>query len=154
MEEHCQNIMLTTNPQHMYQCYGTCLDDNVSVPMKGTNIICIIMLTCQSIRKTWALHVITNTSLATPAQAVADITIENTQIFTKARCEKHRDLTMFITPFRWLKFLRAPSIIQWVSKPRIHERQEAILYIYVCGMIISVRELYWTREVVVVIRIS
>ena len=33
-----------------------------------------------------------------------------------------------------------------LSEPRIHERQEAVLYIYVCGVIISVkRELNFER---------
>ena len=63
---------------------------------------------------------------ATPAQAVADITAENAQIFTKLDARKgyhqcpldkeRQDLTTFITPFGRFKFLRAPYGILSISE--------------------------------------
>jgi len=63
---------------------------------------------------------------ATPAQALADITTERAQIFTKMDAKKgynqcpldqeRQDLTTFITPFGHFKFLRVPYGISSTSE--------------------------------------
>ena len=72
---------------------------------------------------------------ATPAQAIADITAENAQIFTKLdakkgyhQCpldEESQDLTTFITPFGRFKFLRAPYGISSISEHYNRRMDEA-----------------------------
>ena len=62
----------------------------------------------------------------TPSQAVADVTTENTTIFTKLdamkgynQCpldEASQDLTTFLTPFGCFKYLRAPYGISSISE--------------------------------------
>jgi len=63
---------------------------------------------------------------ATPAEAVADIVTEDAKIFTKLEAMKEyhqcpldkasQDLTTFITPFGWFKFLQAPYGISSISE--------------------------------------
>ena len=72
---------------------------------------------------------------ATPAQAIADITAENAQIFTKLdakkgyhQCpldEESQDLTTFITPFGRFKLLRAPYGISSISEHYNRRMDEA-----------------------------
>ena len=72
---------------------------------------------------------------ATPAQAVADITAERAQVFTKIdakkgyhQCPLHKqsqDLTTFITPFGRFKFLRAPYGISSISEHYNRRMDEA-----------------------------
>ena len=72
---------------------------------------------------------------ATPAQAVADITAEKAQVFTKMDARKgyhqcpldqqSQDLTTFITPFGRFKFLRAPYGISSISEHYNRRMDEA-----------------------------
>ena len=72
---------------------------------------------------------------ATPAQAVADITTERAQIFTKMDAKKgyhqcpldqeSQDLTTFITPFGRFKFPRAPYGISSISEHYNRRMDEA-----------------------------
>ena len=72
---------------------------------------------------------------ATPSQAVADITAENAQIFTKLDARKgyhqcplddeSQDLTTFITPFGRFLFLRAPYGISSISEHYNRRMDEA-----------------------------
>ena len=72
---------------------------------------------------------------ATPAQAVADITAERAQIFTKLDAKKgyhqcpldqeSQDFTTFITPFGRFKFLRAPYGISSISEHYNRRMDEA-----------------------------
>ena len=73
--------------------------------------------------------------LATPAQAVADISAENAKIFTKLdamkgyhQCsldEESQTLTTFITPFVRFKYLRAPYGISSISEHYNRRMDEA-----------------------------
>ncbi len=72
---------------------------------------------------------------ATPAEAVADITAEHAQIFTKLdakkgyhQClldEESQDLTTFITPFGRFKYLRAPYGLSSISEHYNRRMDEA-----------------------------
>ena len=72
---------------------------------------------------------------ATPAQAVADITAEKANVFTKIDAKKgyhqcpldesSQDLTTFITPFGRFKFLRAPYGIASISEHYNRRMDEA-----------------------------
>lgn len=76
---------------------------------------------------------------ATPAQAVADITAERAQVFTKMDAKKgyhqcpldqqSQDLTTFITLFGRFKFLRAPYGISSISEHYNRRMDEAFAYL-------------------------